>query len=348
MGDGANANKQDGKTDTVNTALDDDFVKLRFRCPISAIAGSSEFIFDQAGQGERLQADDIRFYTSGGQRVFIADLKITDLNSRTGPLAAAFSDGGLDLFAEIVDLGKTTSAQGSAESITRKYADLIWKITLAGTTTEQKVRIYRGGFWRNDRMNNVGTIALYDGKGRNPDGTIDYGQIVKGPYQIRTGQEGQSDETVPNEGPTPMGWYGLWDRNPNDSDQEPWMRTSWLGSSRPQTNHHRNAAQSLLGYVQQGSYCQWAALGNHEIPNKGFYAYDNDDDNAPYVGMPASIHFKFELSPIGNFTTRTFLQIHPDGFCDGTAGCVGIQSYADCVKVLFLLRHYFETRLLVD
>jgi len=77
-------------------------------------------------------------------------------------------------------------------------------------------------------------------------------------------------------------------------------------------------------------------------------SFDNGNDSDPYQGMPASIHFKFELSPIGNFTTRTFLQIHPDGFCDGTAGCVGIQAYDDCCKVLYLVRHYFQTRLLVD
>ena len=346
MADGADENKQDGKTDAVNTALDDDFVKLRFSCPIPAIAGSSEIIFDQAGQGERLQTDDIRFYTSDGQRVLLANLNIIDLSNPTGPLAAAFGAGGLDLFAEIVDLGKTTSAQGSAESTTRKYADLIWKITLAGTTTEQKVRIYRGGFWRNDRTNNVGTIALYDGKGRKPNETTDFGQIVKGPFNMKTGQDGFHDETTPNKGPTPLGWYGLWDRNPADVNGG--MRTTWDGTARPQTNHHNDASGTFLSYVQQGSYCQWASAGNYDIPNKGLYGYDNNDKNAPYVGMPDSIHFKFELSPIGDFTTRTFLQIHPDGFCDGTAGCVGIQSYADCTKVLFLVRHYFQTNLLVD
>ena len=68
---------------------------------------------------------------------------------------------------------------------------------------------------------------------------------------------------------------------------------------------------------------------------------------AGWVNCPCKF-FKFELSPIGDFTTRTYLQIHPDGFCDGTAGCVGIQAFDDCCKVLYLVRHYFQTRLLVD
>jgi len=126
------------------------------------------------------------------------------------------------------------------------------------------------------------------------------------------------------------------------------MRTTWLGSSRPQTNHHIDASGNFLGYVQQGSYCQWAQAGNHNIEGKGAYGYDNEDDSNPYDGMPDSIHFKFELVEIGEFTTRTFLQIHPDGYCDGTAGCLGLQTYDDCCKVLFLMRHYFQTRLLVD
>jgi hypothetical protein len=339
MSDGAQEDKQDGKTDAVSKDKDDDFVKLRFSCPLTNVAGSSEIVFDQAGQGERMQEGDIRFHNGNGERVQLSTLKTDDLKNPTGPLAPAFA-GGLDLFVEIGDLGKTTSAQGSAESTTRKYADLIWKITIGGTTTEQKVRIYRGGFWRNDRTDNSGTIALYDGKGRKPDGSIDYGQIVKGPYQIKTGQDGFTDETTPNKGPTPMGWYGLFER----AD----MRTWWDGSSRPQTNHHLNASSSFLGFVQQGSYCQWDQPGNHNIPGKGAYGYDNGSASDPYQGMPNSIHFKFELSPIGNFTTRTSLQIHPDGFCDGTAGCVGIQAYDDCTKVLYLVRHYFQTRLLVD
>jgi hypothetical protein len=346
MSDGALEDKQDGKTDAVSKDKDDDFVKLRFSCPLTNTAGSSEVVFDQAGQGERMQEGDIRFYNSNGERVDLSALKIADLKNPSGPLAPAFTSG-LDLFVEIGDLGEITGVSTQADDITRKYADLIWRITINGTTIEQKVRIYRGGFWRNDRTDNSGTIALYDGKGRKPDGTVDFGQIVKGPYQIKTGQEGQPDETVPNEGPTPMGWYGLWARNRGNNNND--MRTTWTpGGSRPQTNHHRNAAGNLLGFVQQGSYCQWAQAGNHNIEGKGAYGYDNDNDSDPYEGMPASIHFKFELSPIGSFTTRDLLQIHPDGFCDGTAGCVGIQTYDDCCKVLFLVRHYFQSRLLVD
>lgn len=127
------------------------------------------------------------------------------------------------------------------------------------------------------------------------------------------------------------------------------MRTTWTPSgSRPQTNHHLNGNGGTLGYVQQGSYSQWAQPGNYNIPGKGFYGYDNGNDSDPFHGMPDSVHFKFQLVEIGEFTTRSELQIHPDGYCDGTAGCIGIQTYDDCCKVLFLMRHYFQSRLLVD
>ncbi|MES2440208.1 MAG: hypothetical protein V4584_14155 [Verrucomicrobiota bacterium] len=346
MIDGSLENRQDGKTDIVSKNKDDDFVKLRFSCPLTNVSGSSEIVFDQAGQGERMQGVDIRFHNGNGERIQLSALKIGDLKNPSGPLAQAFTSG-LDLFVEIGDLGEITGQSTQADDITRKYADLIWKITTGGLTIEQNLRIYRGGFWRNDRTNNSGTIALYDGKGRKPDGTIDYGRIVKGPYQIKTGQKGQPDETVTDEGPTPMGWYGLRARNRGNNNND--MRTTWTSDgSRPQTNHHHNASGNFLGYVQQGSYCQWEQAGNHNIKGKGAYGHDNGNDADPYQGMPASIHFKFELSPIGNFTTRDSLQIHPDGFRDGTAGCIGIQAYDDCCKVLFLVRHYFQSRILVD
>jgi hypothetical protein len=347
MSDGAEEDRQDGKTDTVSRDRDDDFVKLCFSCPLTNVAGSSEVVFDQAGQGERMQEGDIRFYNSAGERVQLSALKIDHLKSPSGPLAPAFASG-LDLFVEIGDLGEIKGQSAQADNITRKYADLIWKIKAGGTTIEQKVRIYRGGFWRADRTDNTGTIAFYDGKGRKPDGTIDHGQIVKGPYQIKTGQEGQPDETIPDTGPTPMGWYGLYARNRGNNNTD--MRTWWDVNRRPQTNHHYGPGQGqpALGYVQQGSYCQWAQAGNHNIPGKGAFGYDNGNNSDPYQGMPASIHFKFQLVEIGNFTTRSELQIHPDGFCDGTAGCVGIQTYDDCCKILFLVRHYFQSRLLVD
>ena len=103
-----------------------------------------------------------------------------------------------------------------------------------------------------------------------------------------------------------------------------------------------------MNFVQQGSYCQWAQPGNHNIPDKGLYGYDNGNAADPEQGLPPSIHFKVELSEVGEFTPRTYLQIHPDGFNDGTLGCIGIQNYDGCCKVLYLLNHYFQTRILVD
>ena len=350
MSDGVLDGKQDGETELINTDRDDDFVKLNLLCPVYKVAGSSSVNFDQDGQGERMKSNDIHFYNSKGERILLSSLVIDNLMNPSGPLSPAFTGGGLDLFFEIGDLGKTTTSQGSAESITKKYADLIWKLSINGCVFDKKLRIYRGGFWRCDRNNNNGTISLYDGKGKNSDGSVDFGQLIKGKYQIKTGQEGCTDETIAGLGPTPMGWYGLWTRNAGGNTMD--MRISWLNLggkwNRPQTNHHVNETSNPLGYVQQGSYCQMAQTGNYIINGKGPYGYDNGNDANPYEGIPASIHFKFELCPIGNFTTRDLLQIHPDGFCDGTAGCIGVQTYSDCCKLLFLVNNYYQTRILVD
>ena len=339
--------RQDAATFVVNSETDDDFVKLHFVAMIAGVSGTSEIVFDQPGQGERMQNDDIQFHDSNGVSIHRADLTVPDIANPSGPLAPAFN-GGLDLFLEIRDLGIMTVDDAEADSTTRKYAQLKWKIVIGGETIERKVRIYRGGFWRCDRTNNNGTLALYDGKGRLPDGTNDLGVMVKGPFPILSGRPQpngvwETDETEVNFGPTPMGWYGLFNRSHQ-------MTTVWTenGTVRPQTNHHVDGGNDFLGYVRQGPYCQWAEDGNYNIPGKGLFGYDSGDDEYPYFDMPASIHFKYELTEIGEFTTRTVLQIHPDGLRDGTAGCIGLQNYQDCCRANFLLRHYFQTRILVD
>jgi hypothetical protein len=145
--------------------------------------------------------------------------------------------------------------------------------------------------------------------------------------------------------PTPVGWYDLFERGDFVGR---WLRNErtqiW---SKPQIDHDfdkpskssgKPSLQDVEGtYWQQGSYCQWAAPGNRT--------------NATHRGAspPASVHFKFELVPLGHDAhDRTNLQIHPDGAPAGTAGCVGIQSYEHCCRALFLLRHHSNTRILVS
>jgi hypothetical protein len=65
---------------------------------------------------------------------------------------------------------------------------------------------------------------------------------------------------------------------------------------------------------------------------------------------PSEISFKFDVFPIPPTTTqnRTGIQIHPDGFKDGTAGCIGIQSYDNCRQVLQVLRRYHGLKVKVE
>jgi hypothetical protein len=338
MASAAEANRQDGATEAVNLDRDDDFVKIKLHCPVPRMAGSIELVMDRAGQGNRMGAEHLRFYDAQGNRIQLADLRIEDLQNPSGPLAPMLKEDGLDLFVEIADLGQMTRANREATGNLLQYADLILRMNLGGTITELDARIYRGGYWRNQRNGNTGTTAFFDGKGRyrDEDGAwqVDDGQLVHGPYNIQSGT-GTQDETVRGRGPTPAGWYGLFERTD--------FRTWWDGRARPQTNHSTGANGQALGYLQQGSYCQWSGPGNRAGQHQ-HGAYQHTGANPP-----ASVHFKFELVPWGhNAHGRTVLQIHPDGFNDGTAGCVGIQSYTDCCHIFFLLRHYFGTKLQVE
>jgi len=332
MADAARINNQDGVTEEINRLNDDDFVKLHLKSPIPKMQGSIELVIDNAGQGNRLRVDDLRFYNGDGDRIQLADLRIADLQNPQGALAPMLQDNGLDLFIEITDLGQITRDAREANRNFRRYADLILRLNLDGQVNEHRLRIYRGGYWRNQRNGNTGTIAFYDGKGRYQDQNgawqIDVGNLVHAPFNIQSGT-GTTDETVRGSGPTPLGWYGLWERTG--------FRTWWEGRARPQTDHTIGRNGQQLGYLQQGSYCQWSGPGNRT-------AYTHQGANPP-----SSVRFKFELVPWGhNAHGRTFLQIHPDGFNDGTAGCVGLQTYNDCCRFFFLFRHYFGTQLHVE
>lgn len=335
MTSASETNRQDAlnhANQAVNRGLDDDLVKMHLQAPIPPMAGTIELIMDQAGQGDRMGTDDLRFYNTQGQSIPFDQLRIADLQNPQGALAPMLQPNGLDLFVEIADLGQLTRAQTDASRNQRRYADLILRLTLGDKVTELRGRIYRGGYWRNQRSGNAGTIAFYDGKGRYQDKNgawkIDVGLLVHGPYSIFSGT-GTTDATVQGRGPTPPGWYGLYERTD--------FRTTWDGRARPQTDHTNGPNRQPLGYLQQGSYCQWSSPGNRDT-------YTHQGANPP-----ASIRFKFELVPWGhNAHGRTVLQIHPDGLNDGTAGCVGLQTYNDCCRIFFLLRHYFGTRLNVE
>ena len=329
MASAGETSRQDGATNAIDMERDDDFVKINLRAPLPRMPGSIKLVMDQSGEGDRMKANDLRFYNKQGQRVLVENLVIPDLQNPHGPLAPILQSDGLDLFIEIADLGTLTRAANQTTGNQRRYADLILRLAVDDRITEMRARIYRGGYWRNQRNDNAGTIAFYDGKGRYQDlngaWQVDAGNLVHGPFAILSGS-GTTNEKVKNRGPTPVGWYGLWERTD--------FRTWWEGRARPQTDHTIGRNGQQLGYLQQGSYCQWSGSGNRTT-------YTHQGTNAS-----SSIRFKFELVPWGhNPHDRTLLQIHPDGFNDGTAGCVGIQTYNDCCWGFFFLRHYYGTQL---
>lgn len=335
MASAAETNRQDGlnhANQPVDQARDDDFVKLHLEAPMPKMPGSIELVMENAGRGNRLRAEDLRFYNRQGERLQLADLRVQDLKNPQGPLAPMLQEDGLDLFLEIADLGQLTRASGESNLNLRRYADLILRLNLGGQVTESRARIYRGGYWRNQRNGNTGTNAFYDGKGRYQDENgawqVDVGTLVHGPYNIRSGTN-TTDATASGAGPTPLGWYGLYERTD--------FRTVWEGSARPQTDHTVGRNGTQLGYLQQGSYCQWSAAGNRT-------AYTHQGSNPP-----ATIRFKFQLVPNGHDAHgRDYLQVHPDGFNDGTAGCVGMQTFSDCCKMFFLMRHYYGASIRVE
>jgi hypothetical protein len=340
--------RQDGATPAVDVARDDDFVKIHLKFPADKIQGSVELAMEKPGQGERMNAEHLRFYNSQGQRIPLAALKIPDLQKPEGPLAPMLDTGGLDLFVEIGDLGILTRLPSEANSQRFRYLDLILRLNIAGKSVELKARVCRGGYWRNQRNGNTGTIAFYDGKGRylDPNGSwqVDVGQSVHGPYPIQSGRPGEHDHTASDLGPTPPGWYGIYERLDISPDWRYSDRTRrW---SRPQRDHNydfpngrqlRPPLKDGVGqYWQQGSYSQWGTPGNRDrVTHRG-------------ASTPPSIQFKFQLVEAYEFTPRSLLQIHPDGWSDGTAGCVGLQTYNDSCRIFFLLRHYSGTMLHVE
>jgi hypothetical protein len=289
-----------------------------------------------------LRETDIRFYDIVGQRIQLADLRVEDTQNPTGPLGQYNQPEGLNLFVEIADLGQITRANNEATRQERRYADLIFRFKVGSSSSDVKVRIHRGGYWRTIRNGNTGTNAFYDGKGRYQDHLgvwqFDQGQVVHGPFAIQSGT-GTTDETVVGRGPTPRGWYGLYERIDFRAN---WLRigTRW---NRPQIDHNANENRQPLGFLQQGSYCQWATDGDRAGTGQ------NGQFQHAGANPPASVRYKFELVNWGHTAHgRTELQVHPDGFRDGTAGCVGTQSYADCCRSFFLLRNYYGTKLLVE
>jgi hypothetical protein len=89
---------------------------------------------------------------------------------------------------------------------------------------------------------------------------VDVGNLVHGPFNILSGS-GTTDETVRGSGPTPIGWYGLFERLDFNPDWQFNQKTQrWI---RPQQDHNFNhpsggrqrppLQDTTAEYWQQGS-----------------------------------------------------------------------------------------------
>ena len=103
---------------------------------------------------------------------------------------------------------------------------------------------------------------------------------------------------------------------------------------------------------KMGGYVRWKQDDEADAAKRytANYLYDASKDKDLGIGEPLSIRFKFqtEVIPPTSPAGRSQIQIHPDGKKDGTAGCIGIQTYGDCEAVAATLRNYHALKLKVD
>ncbi len=80
------------------------------------------------------------------------------------------------------------------------------------------------------------------------------------------------------------------------------------------------------------------------------YVYDSDVDGNFGASGNNEVHFAYLLDPIPPSTNhgRDGIAIHPDGECDGTAGCIGIQTWNDCNRIQYTLKYYHGLKVKVE
>lgn len=135
-------------------------------------------------------------------------------------------------------------------------------------------------------------------------------------------------------GHTPLGWFTDSVKNP-PSDPD----VSYQGSS-----------------IKEGAMVRWAQDNATDASQSGRQKYATDYIYNPSVdsskGAPGNneVHFEYLLDPISPSTmqNRSGIAIHPDGECDGTMGCIGIQTWNDCKRVQYILQNYHGLKIKVE
>ncbi len=247
-------------------------------------------------------------------------------------------------------------------------------ISSSGTTTE-RLLVYRGGFLdfeAPDAPGTTGTCHFYDGKGRvyNKAGSPLYGNEFSGDgsdatdygnqlynWLVKSGKPWGQAYNIPHTphqyhsggGHTPLGWFTDEVKTPPSDPDQPYEGSSTRilqgAMVRWAQDNNTDAAQSGL-QVYAGAQ-DWPFPESSEYDS---YVYDPAVDGS--LGAPGNseLHFEYLLDPIPPSTmqNRTGIAIHPDGECDGTAGCIGIQTWKDCNRVQYTLKNYHGLKIKVE
>ena len=224
---------------------------------------------------------------------------------------------------------------------------LTLEITGAGVAADSDPRmlIFRGGFFRylqpDGQPREIGTLKFCDGRGRITDTSTDAGAVIKS-WSGRSGKTtgGVYDEPGEN-GHIPPGWRYIYKRSDFTATQR---------------NREEGIGDNMT--VKQGNYCRW--LQDDNAPHyASAYLYRQSAVGDRTIGKPATpnttsdsgqtVMFKFQTEVIPpNISERSEIQFHPDGKKDGTAGCIGIQTYAACKEVYRYLNDYKVMKLNVE
>jgi hypothetical protein len=346
-----NTTQPDYATAAVDAANDDDLVKVVLRWPRDLkIQGVKLELKHKGLEVDPTKTTDaekykevgesrLNFYKPDGTKLTDADLKIDDLrNPGTGYLAEILNTGELTLFIEGAEKFGMIGSDPKSKTAAQKMggAMLNFEVTHSGTTSRVRLLVYRGGFLLfrqpSGQPGTLGTLEFRDGKGRVTNTEMDNGQVLA-TWSVKSGlTTGANYDVGGGNGHTPPGWYLTYER------------TDFTGTQRD-----TSSGTARNKKIKQGSYVRWKQ-DDETDPNLRYtttYLYDASKDKDWGIGEPDAVRFKFQLEviPPTSAANRSQIQIHPDGKQNGTAGCVGIQTYEDCLEVLHVLRRYNALKL---
>jgi hypothetical protein len=353
--------QRDCDSPEVNKTVDDDFVKVVLRWPKDMKLAGVKLQLRHDGMEVDVTKTTfetavtikgpsrVNFYKPDGTKLTDADLVINDLaNPGTGYLAQIFTTGELPLFIEGADkfgyLGPdapTMDNVGAQQTAAKKLGGAILRceVTQGGTTSTDKLLVYRGGFLLYQQPMGqpgaYGLLTFYDGKGRLTNERTDYGdQLAQWVGKSGKTTGGHYDEGGQN-GHIPPGWRIVFRRTDLSAAQR--NKVEGTGANR---------------VIREGGYCRWMQDDATAAAQRYTTTYEYHGNNAHdvVIGEPTTIMFKFqtEVIPPTSAAGRSEIQIHPDGKKDGTSGCIGIQDYTDCADVFRVLTNYHGLKLKVE